>query len=94
MGDLEIISFHRENRETSAHALPPAPPIKIDIQTYNQKPKTKKQKTITILYWSGPYSNIDLTPTDKKYRSATNKNHHINKKNYNKYVRKYGYYKT
>lgn len=46
MGDLEIISFHRENRETSAHALPPAPPIKIDIQTYNQSQKTKSKRSL------------------------------------------------
>ena len=53
MGDLEIISFHRENRETSAHALPPAPPIKIDIQTYNQSQKRKaKNHHNIILIWS------------------------------------------
>ena len=53
MGDLEIISFHRENRETSAHALPPAPPNKIDIQTYNQSQKRKaKNHHNIILIWS------------------------------------------
>jgi hypothetical protein len=49
MGDLEIISFHRENRETSAHALPPAPPIKIDIQTYNQSQKRKAKNHHNII---------------------------------------------
>lgn len=58
------------------------------------KAKNEKQKIITTLYWSGPYSNIERIPTDKKYKSATNKNHHIKQKIYNKYVRKYGYYKT
>ena len=53
MGDLEIISFHRENREPSAHALPSAPPIKIDIQTYNQSQKQKaKDHHNIILIWS------------------------------------------
>jgi hypothetical protein len=53
MGDLEIISFHRENREPSAHTPPPAPPIKIDIQTYNQSQKQKaKNHHDIILIWS------------------------------------------
>jgi hypothetical protein len=49
MGCLEIISFHRENREPSAHALPSAPPIKIDIQTYNQSQKQKAKDHYNII---------------------------------------------
>ena len=49
MGYLEIISFHRENREPLAHALPPASPIKIDIQAYNQSQQRKAKDHYNII---------------------------------------------